>query len=193
MSNKCKEPETLPGLGTPEAAVRSCVQLMSQLFSQPPEYVAYYLDLYYQVRRAYEAGRLPQSATPTAPSEREPCAPAYPAPARTMNTPKAPEPKAKPAAKPGPTQTREESRPWSNAKREIRERFLTLRAEGMSIAQAVNLSGGKLREGDVLTILNAGKAEMKVYNALEGAMNKYEEITKAKAPQSAAQKEAGAS
>lgn len=43
-----------PAIGTTEAAVRSCVKLMSMLFEQPEEYVAYFLDLYYQVRCAYE-------------------------------------------------------------------------------------------------------------------------------------------
>ena len=46
-------------LGTPEAAVQSCVKLMSMLFEQPEKYVAFYLDLYYQVRLAYERGREP--------------------------------------------------------------------------------------------------------------------------------------
>ena len=56
-----------PALGTPEAAVRSCVSLLSMLFSQPEDAVAYYLDLYYQVRCAYErAGGPSQSADPTA-------------------------------------------------------------------------------------------------------------------------------
>ena len=65
-----------PALGTPEAAVRSCVSLLSMLFSQPEDAVAYYLDLYYQVRCAYERadGQTPQSqpAAATAPLTGEP-------------------------------------------------------------------------------------------------------------------------
>lgn len=64
-------------------------------------------------------------------------------------------------------------------KREIRERFIKLRGEGMTLAQAVNLSGGKLNDGEVLVIMNGGKAEMRVYNALEDAMNKWEATVKA--------------
>lgn len=45
--------EDLP-LGTTEAAVRSCVRLISAVTAQPEKLCAYYLDLYYQVRRAYE-------------------------------------------------------------------------------------------------------------------------------------------
>ena len=71
------------------------------------------------------------------------------------------------------------SGPWSSVKREIRERFIKLRGEGMTLAQAVNLSGGKLNDGEVLVIMNGGKAEMRVYNALEDAMNKWEATVKA--------------
>ena len=39
--------------------MRSCVKLMSTLFEQPEKYVAFYLDLYYQVRLAYERGKEP--------------------------------------------------------------------------------------------------------------------------------------
>ena len=69
------------------------------------------------------------------------------------------------------------SEPWGSVKREIRERFLDLRSKGMTIAQTVNLSGKKLTDGDVMNIMNGGKAEMKVYNALEDAMNKWEQVT----------------
>ena len=43
-----------PQLGTAEAAVRSCVNLISRASGQPEEALAYWLDLYYQVRAAYE-------------------------------------------------------------------------------------------------------------------------------------------
>lgn len=41
-------------LGTPDAALRSVVNLLSRLFEQPEEYVACYLDLYYFVRQEAE-------------------------------------------------------------------------------------------------------------------------------------------
>lgn len=43
-----------PALGTPEAAVRSCVALISAVTGQREEYMAYWLDLYFQVRCVYE-------------------------------------------------------------------------------------------------------------------------------------------
>lgn len=44
-------------LGTPEAAVRSCVSVIAAVTGQREEILAYWLDLYYQVRRAYEVDR----------------------------------------------------------------------------------------------------------------------------------------
>jgi len=46
--------ETAAPLGSAEAAVLSCVRLISAVTCQPEKLCAYYLDLYYQVRRAYE-------------------------------------------------------------------------------------------------------------------------------------------
>ena len=47
-------PEELPELGTREAAVESCVSLIAGMASQPEAVMHYWLDLYYQVRLAYE-------------------------------------------------------------------------------------------------------------------------------------------
>lgn len=43
-----------PAIGTTEAAVRSCVSLMAAVFGQSEDLIAYWLDLYFQVRSAYE-------------------------------------------------------------------------------------------------------------------------------------------
>ena len=48
------EKETGLALGSAEAAVRSCVSLMAAVMGQREELLAYWLDLYYQVRLAYE-------------------------------------------------------------------------------------------------------------------------------------------
>lgn len=41
-------------IGTAEAAVRSCVNLFARLFETPEDYVACYLDMYYQLRLRWE-------------------------------------------------------------------------------------------------------------------------------------------
>ena len=115
-----EDKEDLP-LGTTEAAVRSCVRLISAVTCQPEKLCAYYLDLYYQVRRAYERENEELKAPPltleaawprlrelmeeTLRSTAEDQAraildgmglhpappPDYPAPPRMMNTPETPE------------------------------------------------------------------------------------------------------
>lgn len=47
-------PENLPELGTKEAAVESCASLIAGMAGQPEAIMHYWLDLYYQVRLAYE-------------------------------------------------------------------------------------------------------------------------------------------
>lgn len=43
-----------PELGTSEAAVRSCVSVIAAVTGQPEQIMAYWLDLYFQVRSAHE-------------------------------------------------------------------------------------------------------------------------------------------
>jgi hypothetical protein len=80
-------------IGTPEAALASCVNLFSRLFNVPEDYARYYLDMYYQLRQQYEHQAEPEAAKK--PKKARP-APAYPAPMRTMNEPKTPEAAADP-------------------------------------------------------------------------------------------------
>ena len=48
-----------PALGSPEAAVRSIVNLISLATHTDEEKLAYWLDAYYQAREAFEIGRRP--------------------------------------------------------------------------------------------------------------------------------------
>ena len=188
-------------IGTPEAAVRACVALIASVTGQPEELTERYLDLYYQTRRAADREKAREDfllkcddGTPMLTMMAADGPPRASAPTEKTET-------AKPAAKVGPSETRkkvdfeevlasastgarktpekQKNQPWGSVKREIRERFIKLRGEGMTLAQAVNLSDGKLNDGEVLVIMNGGKAEMKIYNALEDAMNKWEKITRA--------------
>ena len=89
------EQKQAPEIGTPEAAVQSCVNLLAVVTGIPEAKLAYYLDMYYQLRDAYEAAYVEEqleamrleAATAAACSK----IPVYPDPPRTMNTPKAPE------------------------------------------------------------------------------------------------------
>lgn len=178
---------TKTDIGTPEAAVRACVTLIASVTGQPEELTERYLDLYYQTRRAAELEAEREKFLRSWNSEgtltvlAEDVRSAVTAEKEDPEKPKAKKKvdfdevlaSASAGAKPP------KPGPWSSVKREIRERFIKLRGEGMTLAQAVNLSGGKLNDGEVLVIMNGGKAEMRVYNALEDAMNKWEKTVKA--------------
>ena len=177
--------------GTPEGAVRACVALIASVTGQPEELTERYLDLYYQTRRAaeLEAEREKFLRSWNADGTLTVLAEDVRSAVTTEKTdPEKPKAKKKvdfdevlasaSAKKPMPAE-KKKAEPWSSVKREIRERFIKLRGEGMTLAQAVNLSDGKLNDGEVLVIMNGGKAEMRVYNALEDAMNKWEKTVKA--------------
>lgn len=46
--------EDFPIIGSAEAAVKSCVNLIAGMCGKPDQIMHYWLDLYYQVRLAYE-------------------------------------------------------------------------------------------------------------------------------------------
>lgn len=200
------KPTDRPEIGTPAAALESCVTLISAVTGQPETLMGYYLDLYYQVRSQAEAAEAREKLLAdlmAVPGELAPL---------TLKTPEEPkaettDPSQSPAQAPATAPPKggakkkvdfeevlasasagakmppekKKAEPWGSVKREIRERFIALRAKGMTIAQTVNLSGKKLTDGDVMNIMNGGKAEMKIYTALEDAMNKWEQVTASKA------------
>ena len=47
----------LPELGTSEAALEGCVDLIARMCGRPVGIVRYWLDAYYQLRLGYEAGK----------------------------------------------------------------------------------------------------------------------------------------
>ena len=89
------EQKQAPEIGTPEAAVQSCVNLLAKVTNIPENKLAYYLDMYYQLRDAYEAAKaeewLEAQQNEEALLQALHLPPIYPDPLRTMNTPAAPE------------------------------------------------------------------------------------------------------
>lgn len=224
-----EDKEDLP-LGTTEAAVRSCVRLISAVTCQPEKLCAYYLDLYYQVRRAYEREHEEPQAPPLTleaawPRLRElmeetlrstaedqaraildgmglhPAPPDYPAPARTMNTPEAPEsPPETPA-----TMTEEERRAEIKRKRQeniakateasrrvdrkgdkngmaiatkeklvIRERLLEARKNGLTNPQLLKESDGQFTEDDLWKIVQGHIVGIATYREINAALDRIE-------------------
>lgn len=194
---------TKPDIGTPDAAVRACVALIASVTGQPEELTERYLDLYYQTRRAAEAETARDKLLAdlmAVPGELAPL---------TLETPEAPkadtssgaaappspqgEGREKPKAKKkvdfeevlasasagAKLPSKPKNAPYWKIKAEIRDRFIALRAQGMTIAQTVNLSGGKVTENQILNIMNGSKVGMDAYNAIEEAMDKWEATVKA--------------
>lgn len=160
-------------IGTREAAVLSCVNVIAAVTAQREELLAYWLALYYQVRLAYEREIHPErfNAAP---------APVLPvmrpedvysavrqiwgeriemgetgdadchanASALARNDAEEATPEEEPVKKPGS---------WTLFKRRQVERLEAARARGVSYAQLIEASRGRLTETTISAALNAGK------------------------------------
>ena len=181
---------TKTDIGTPEAAVRACVALIASVTGQPEELTERYLDLYYQTRRAAEleaererflrSWNAEGTLTVLAEDVRsevtaEKTDPERPKAKKKIDFDEVLASASAGAKLPG----KPKNAPYGKIKAEIRDRFVALRAQGMTLAQTVNLSGNKVTENQILNIMNGSKVGMDAYNALEDAMNKWEKTVKA--------------
>ena len=228
--------ETRPAIGTAEAAVQSCVRLIASVAGQPEALVAYWLDLYWQVRNIYERENAPEpdpqvitradlypvlrelmqdalrSAAGDGPprasragiaSHENPRVALAPTVADPMDLAKAVEKAMDRRARVMDSQDTDDGPPrasraeiashenprvasdstvaeilgpqtgikgWAKKKAAIRDRLIAARAEGMTIPQLVEASGGKLEDEDIFGILNAAKTDMDTYRRLEAAL-----------------------
>lgn len=174
-------------LGTTEAAVRSCVSIIASVTGQREELLAYWLDLYYQVRRSYEIdqGREPDPnlirREDLYPVIRELMKDALKSTAKDEAIKRAAKKAAgstssAAAAAPSPQGEGEEPeesrvRGWAKKKTLIRDRLLKARAEGVTIAQLTHAGGTDVCfETEIFGILNAAKVDMKSYRRVEAAL-----------------------
>ena len=166
--------DDLPALGTAEAAVQSCVRLISSVTAQPTELMGYYLDLYYQVRRSDEI----EAGAEDEPQRiyREDLEPVLQAVLETalhkIATDEAKRRQAKKAEPETPsTQPAKAPSAWTVYKRKISARLADARAAGISIASIAAASGGVLGEHRVMDALNAGQLSREEWYALERALD----------------------
>lgn len=166
-------------IGTREAAVLSCVNVIAAVTAQREELLAYWLDLYYQVRLAYERELHPEqfNAAP---------APALPvmrpedvysavrqiweeriaaAPAGPRNDAEEAAPEEEPVKKPGS---------WTLFKLRQVERLEAARARGVSYAQLIAASRGRLTETTISAALNAGKLSRGEWQDITAALDELE-------------------
>ena len=182
-----------PAIGTTEAAVRSCVSLMAAVLGQSEELLAYWMDLYYQVRCAYEREARKDGPEPLRGEDvyvriremfRAELAEARgrmisaPTDAGTGNTsstasgPPSPQGEGRGTTgegKAGTTRGRKPG-PWTIRKREISERLKIARDTGVTVAQIVKASGGKVSDAAVMTAIAAGKLDQKSWLAIDLAL-----------------------
>ena len=172
--------ETRPAIGTAEAAVQSCVRLIASVSGQPEALVAYWLDLYYQVRCAYERENAPEpdpqviTRADLYPVLRELMQDALKSAVRSeardrireRKTPK-PEDEQSCAEILGPQVGVKDS---AAKKAAIRDRLIAARVQGVTAAQLVTASEQKISDGEIYAILNAAKADMDTYRRLEAAL-----------------------
>ena len=176
--------ETRPAIGTAEAAVQSCVRLIASVAGQPEALVAYWLDLYYQVRCAYERENAPEPDPQIITR-----ADLYPVLRELMQD------ALKNAAGDGPPRARRAGiashenprvasdptvaeihgpqtgvKGWAAEKVAIRERLIAARDQGVTAAQLVTASEQKISDGEIYAILNASKVDMDTYRRLEAAL-----------------------
>ena len=171
-------------LGTTEAAVRSCVSLMAAVFGQPEDLLAYWLDLYFQVRSAYVRENAPEpdpqviTRADLYPVMRELMQDAMKSaagdgPPRASRTGIASHENPRVALAPtvaeipGP-QTGVKG--WAEKKAAIRDRLIAARDQGVTAAQLVTASEQKISDSEIYAILNAAKADMGTYRRLEAAL-----------------------
>lgn len=190
MDNK-----TGPEIGTTAAAVESCVSVLSAVTGQREETMERWLDLYYQVRRAHERAKEaieaeaylieglslePPVLMPAVPDDRGERRTAEKTTAAEGNKPPKTSP---PAEKPKPTGGAGKPRPSQVGnthgadaaayKRDVRDKLLDLRKNGVSAAQIAEAGRGTgYTEGDVYSILEGKKIGVTVYRAIDAALEK---------------------
>lgn len=172
--------ETRPAIGTAEAAVQSCVRLIASVAGQPEALVAYWLDLYWQVRNIYERENAPEpdpqiiTRADLYPVLRELMQDALKSTVRSEAKDRLKK-REKPAEEDGQScaeilgpQTGVKG--WAAKKAAIRDRLIAARDQGVTAAQLVTASEQKISDAEIYAILNAAKADMDTYRRLEAAL-----------------------
>lgn len=152
------------------AAMNSCISVLAAVFGQPEGITAKWLDLYYQVRRAYEIERGAEEDPRV--MRREDLIPAMREVLRDAAKDEAVKRQRK---KTGEAEIVQEStkKPsgWTQYKRKVSGKLADARAAGISIASIAAASAGILGEHRVMDAINAGQLSREEWHALETAID----------------------
>lgn len=146
-------------LGTCKSAVESFANLMAVAIDVQEVQLHYWLDCYYQLRRAYEAERMgaaleAERADPVEEKAAEPKKPAAPKP-----------PKPEPAGFSGKK---------ASMKQEAHAKLLAARASGITFSELSQTTNYLLSEGDVMSMVNAQPMTDRKWEIMAGALQDLE-------------------
>ena len=160
MSDPTIPAEALPELGTAEAAVRSCVNLISRATGQPEQLLAYWLDLYFQVRLKLEQPPVPpvQALRREQPADPRPLEADEPVGIFEQFQPVAPKKSPQGEA--------------AEFKRATYTRLLDARSAGVPVPRIVAMAENNITEDEVRSILAAKQTPIAVYRVLAGALDR---------------------
>lgn len=147
-----------------KSALSSCVSILAAVTGQPDAVLGKWLDLYYQIRRAYEIERGAEQdprllcKDDLYPVLRELLREALGEKPHRMPPPETVQPQAKTLG------------PWVKYKQRITDALREARARGVTMARIAEASGGVLTEHRVMDALNAAKLGQEEWRALDAAL-----------------------
>ena len=163
-----------------KTAMASCISVLAAVFGQPEQIVTKWLDLYYQVRRAYEIERGADEdprlirREDLGPAIREAMREAAKAEAGQRQKQKAGKDPSAALGMPGAEVVQEGTKKpsgWTLYKRKVSGKLADARAAGISIASIAAASAGILGEHRVMDAINAGQLSREEWHALETAID----------------------
>lgn len=164
----------MPELGSPEAAVQAAVNLLAAVTKLDERKLAYWLDMYYQLRCRYEAAKAhalfvapappddPEdardqtgdgSADEADPQEADVAAPEVPDGGEVSPVPESPAAKA------------------AQEKRRIRERFMQARADGVTLGAIRKAASGCITEDSLRDIIESKPVPVAIYRVLDKSLD----------------------
>ena len=146
-------------LGTCKSAVEAFANMMAVAIDVPEVQLHYWLDCYYQLRRAYEAERM------------------GPAPEAERADPveeKPPEPKKAAAPKPQKPEPAGFSGKKASMKQEAYTKLRAARASGITFTELSQSTNYLLSEGDVMSMINAAPMTDRKWEIMAGALQDLE-------------------
>ena len=171
--------EERPEIGSAEAAVRSCVSLMAAVTGQREEILAYWLDLYWQVRSAYERKNAPEpepEEDPTIlrrgdlyPVIREMMQDALRSTIHAEAKGRI-EKRKKPEPEPKAEEDDQKISYWARTKRDTLARLKAARDQGATFAQIIEAADASVTEKELIRVLNAEKVPFETYKRIEAAL-----------------------